>query len=405
MPRCQAITKRGTQCTRDVAWTLGPPAELCSQHAKIDAVRRAPPPAVPPPPPRAGAGEPPRAARCTCCVEAEAVIGSTLCTLCVQDEKYVVPADVHPVLGAWLAVECINCGTPSYVREEKFKDSMATCTACAAAGVQTLHVLRADHDFVDWKTMSCAWRYTTLAHPLFGMPVRFACRSPGCVQTLWLYRGMHVGYNWNLRLFACGHSSTLREYYMRADRPRALPDTELARLAANAQSVHADVVVADVKKYAGDYMKTPTKPGQDTLKDIIVGCKLSDRARKNFALKYYSDENIYDLGPLAFRRVADGLVATIVGHSAKTELMRRLGEELEDNSGMCSQGCIARLINVMAGFDPKMHIAASLQDEMVDLAKAADLTPDEKREKALALCMKHGANPDDWLPALEDFAS
>ena len=49
----------------------------------------------------------------------------------------------------------------------------------------------------------------------------------------------------------------------------------------------------------------------------------------------------------------------------KDEMIKRLMEELEDMSGTCSSGFLSRLVNVISGFDEKLNLRISWQDQII----------------------------------------
>ena len=49
----------------------------------------------------------------------------------------------------------------------------------------------------------------------------------------------------------------------------------------------------------------------------------------------------------------------------KDEMIKRLLEELEDMSGTCSSGFLSRLVNVISGFDEKINLKISWQDQII----------------------------------------
>ena len=86
------------------------------------------------------------------------------------------------------------------------------------------------------------------------------------------------------------------------------------------------------------------------------------------------------------------------------DILVRMSQELEDNVGMCPQGNLSRIINILSGF---MEGAAviykeSLQDKMAKLSKIEEK---EVRIKKAKDVLKKDKVPEDqwsaWLEALE----
>ena len=85
--------------------------------------------------------------------------------------------------------------------------------------------------------------------------------------------------------------------------------------------------------------------------------------------------------------------------------MKRLYEECRDALGMCAQGHIARLTNVLVGFDAAFKAPVSLQDRMADIARQ-EITEEEKRAAAtLVLAEYKVAEPEQaaWLEAFSAY--
>jgi hypothetical protein len=49
----------------------------------------------------------------------------------------------------------------------------------------------------------------------------------------------------------------------------------------------------------------------------------------------------------------------------KYEMIKRLLEELDEMSGTCSSGFVSRLVNVLSGFDEKLSIRISYEDQII----------------------------------------
>jgi hypothetical protein len=72
-----------------------------------------------------------------------------------------------------------------------------------------------------------------------------------------------------------------------------------------------------------------------------------------------------------YRRALQHLWAKIKSYPSeiRDELIKRLYEECRDADGMCAQGHVARLANVLVGFDEAVKGEVSLQDRMAELSR------------------------------------
>jgi hypothetical protein len=174
------------------------------------------------------------------------------------------------------------------------------------------------------------------------------------------------------------------------------------------QNVHTKEVVNPVLETAKKMMTLSKKksPEQDTFKDVIVECKLSDAARKQLCFMYYSEDKIYNLKGPTYRLVLDGIWSYILKQKEdiKKDILVRMSQELEDNIGMCPQGNLSRIINILSGFMEGAGIAykESLQDKMAKLSKIEEK---EKRLQKAKDVLKKDKVPEDqwsaWLEALQ----
>jgi hypothetical protein len=183
---------------------------------------------------------------------------------------------------------------------------------------------------------------------------------------------------------------------------------DLSSFVNDTENVHTKEVVNPVLETAKKLIKYASKisPSQDTFKEVIYECKLSDNARKQLAFMYYSTEKIYNLKEPTYRLVLDGLWYYIKDQkeNIKKDIIFRLSQELEDNYGTCPAGNLSRLINVLSGFmEGVANYEESVQDSMARISKIKD--KNKKMEEALNL-LKFKNVPkeewDAWLEALEE---
>jgi len=89
----------------------------------------------------------------------------------------------------------------------------------------------------------------------------------------------------------------------------------------------------------------------------------------------------------------------------KIELFKRTFEECFESVGMCCDGHISRICNVLVGFDetfaPPVPFGELLQSKMASIA-AADISTDEKIQQAVAFFNEHNVPESErsaWLDA------
>jgi hypothetical protein len=191
--------------------------------------------------------------------------------------------------------------------------------------------------------------------------------------------------------------------------PQQAPQGELERFAKDNQNVHTSKMVEMVLETSKRLMKLSKdkKENLDTMAYCFTRCKLSDKARQQMALMYYSDTSIYNLKSPTYRLVMDGIWVYIDSQKEdlQKEIVERLAQELEDNIGMCAQGNLSRLVNVLSGYMPGVGFKneKSLQDQMVELQNVKDVS--ERKSKALQLCKEFKQTKEEtdaWLELLSE---
>jgi hypothetical protein len=133
---------------------------------------------------------------------------------------------------------------------------------------------------------------------------------------------------------------------------------DLANFARDNQNVHTTVAVQQTKdmvhrilaiqvptEYRWNEIECSKTPG-----DIIMCCKLTPRSAWQMTSKYCQDEDIYEMGKGIYGKVLDGVWQFMMASPDKEDLCRILKQEMEDNIGMCAQGNLTRLCNILAGY-------------------------------------------------------
>lgn len=179
------------------------------------------------------------------------------------------------------------------------------------------------------------------------------------------------------------------------------------------QNIHLTVTVNEVVKKTIQKVITISVPADyrwnmatlsKTPGDIIVWCKLSIPAGKLLVEKYTSDETIYDMVSGIYGKTLDSVWQYIKNSSDKAVLNKTLKTELEDNIGMCAQGNLTRLCNVLQGYLDDMPAPSTseiLGDLLPPLVHIMDLAV--RREKALQIMRTHNVpedQQDTWLEPL-----
>lgn len=165
---------------------------------------------------------------------------------------------------------------------------------------------------------------------------------------------------------------------------------------ADTQNVHTEVVSTESNK-AQDFLLSYSKP--------VVGYKVLEFFEGNWVIDkllkeddpdvyedmkhWYDTETCVSQGDKLYRGVLNGLYYYISSKpaSVQIELLKRAHQECLDSVGLCCQGHITRLCNVLIGFEDRLVVEQStgekLQEKMAELA-VSELSTEEKKKQANA---------------------
>lgn len=136
-------------------------------------------------------------------------------------------------------------------------------------------------------------------------------------------------------------------------------ERQLERISHDNQNVHTTQVVEHVKsniKYLFDNIKVPLEHqwnvifASHTYLEIVFELKLSMKVARHFSQMYLCDDSIYDYEKGIYGKVVDRVWQFICKSPHKSDLMKILKSELNDNVGMCPQGNLSRIVNVLMGY-------------------------------------------------------
>ena len=133
--------------------------------------------------------------------------------------------------------------------------------------------------------------------------------------------------------------------------------------------------------------------------EIILECKLSPKATWQMSAMYCADSEIYELGKGIYGRVLDCVWQFILKSEHKADLCRILKSELQDNIGMCAQGNLSRLANILAGYMDGVKSQESISEIL-----GRELPPLMEIEDAglrmiqfIEKMQENNVPPKDWL--------
>jgi hypothetical protein len=187
---------------------------------------------------------------------------------------------------------------------------------------------------------------------------------------------------------------------------------ELERLANDKQNVHTTTVVEHVKKMLNLLFSKYSASDDETnslktLYEIENECtKLTTEAKLCMTSKYIAFDNIYDLGDSrVYARTLIAVWKYIQDSPNKNDLIDILTEELHANIGMCAQGNLTRILNVLSGYldgiVPEVKSKLTMLNEEFLLLRTIQ-NQSEKTKKANALLKKYNVPKEQWSAYIDN---
>jgi hypothetical protein len=187
----------------------------------------------------------------------------------------------------------------------------------------------------------------------------------------------------------------------------------LRAFAADSQSVHRSSVQEMAQKGVTKILAGPAPAqGTDTLFEITVAFTEPSipwvaGTYEQTIQELHRDYEIGEAFGVKYSQAIDHLWTFIKAHVERIELTRRLAEELCEGRGMCSNGKMARLVNVLQGYDDEMTVVvAPLREQFQSKIAALAARPQvERRDAAMALFSEYNipvVEHDAWLTPLLD---
>lgn len=191
----------------------------------------------------------------------------------------------------------------------------------------------------------------------------------------------------------------------------------LAALARDAQNVHTVVVVEQTNKglekllEASKTEKHLRAPEWFAAKWLVRGYGAWNVTQRvvNDMQHWYNMSFCKTANDYLYRRTLDGLYLTITKTSdpaTRVELYKRAFEECHESVGMCCEGHISRMCNVLVGFDetfaPPVPFGEILQNKMAAIA-GMEIETEEKVKQATAFFNEFAVPEPDRAAWLEAF--
>lgn len=189
------------------------------------------------------------------------------------------------------------------------------------------------------------------------------------------------------------------------------PQQELGRLAHDKQNVHTRYVSEQTNETMNyllkqgpqtwkAYHQSTYQDVRNTINDLIKRDDVKRDVKRWYNTATCREENDY-----LYRKCLIGLIEVIFKHPHREELLKRCGEEMVESVGMCCEGHISRLCNVLVGFDEnvkqELSLGEQLQNKMAEIARKETST-EEKQEEARVVLRELGLPETEhqvWIEA------
>ena len=189
---------------------------------------------------------------------------------------------------------------------------------------------------------------------------------------------------------------------------RAVQAPELQAFVNDNQNVHRAATVKMVTTTVEKVLKIEVpKPYQWNMRvmsktpgAIIIHCKLTVPAGMAMMEKYSKADDIYEMGKGIYGRLLDSVWQFISKSDDKECLCGILRAELQDNIGMCMQGNLSRLCNVLAGYIDEIKISETPAERLGrELPKLMELEDESERLRRARVILRELALPvAEWAP-------
>jgi hypothetical protein len=190
--------------------------------------------------------------------------------------------------------------------------------------------------------------------------------------------------------------------FIRGHEIPAIPSTELGRISSDVENVHDSKVNKNIKKLANEILKFPPSEDLDVMKTIFNEIEMTDAVRGQLTYMYYNKDKFLDYGESSYRKFMDCIISYAFSQpeDKKKEIFTIINNEINDSIGLCFQGNISRLINVLSGYiEIELEYQPTIQEVFAEIAKIEDTNI--KFEKAIKAFDDFNVDHSEWNNWLE----
>jgi hypothetical protein len=178
--------------------------------------------------------------------------------------------------------------------------------------------------------------------------------------------------------------------------------TNLGDISSDPENVHDSKVNKNIKKLATEILKFTPSEDLDVMKTIFNEMVMNDEVRAQLTYMYYNKDSFLDYGESSYRKFMDCIVSYALSQSEekKKEIFDIMVREINDSIGLCFQGNISRLINVLSGFiEIELEYQPTIHEIFAEISKIED--KNIKFEKAIKTFDEFNVPYTEWSSWLE----
>lgn len=187
----------------------------------------------------------------------------------------------------------------------------------------------------------------------------------------------------------------------------AKPITDLQRIARDTQNVHTKEVSKQMNEGTKYLLNIRVPDYQDTIAEMEVMWRNKNPGQLKRVMadvkKWYKKKTCVEANDYLYEAMLDGLWVVVKNND---ELVQRLWEEALESVGMCCQGHLSRLTNVLVGFTDEVKaeipVGELLQHKMAAIANK-DVSVDSKVAEAQSVLAELKVPMDQHSAWLEAF--
>lgn len=198
--------------------------------------------------------------------------------------------------------------------------------------------------------------------------------------------------------------------FLDEDDPAVPRERGLREFVQDPQNVHTAEAVTNTKDIIDKIRKVAVPDGyrwnmsvtSKTPGEIIAECGLSIHAACQMLTQYSNNVAIYDIEEGIYGKVLDSVWQFVKNSPDKDDLCKVIKQEMEDNVGMCAQGNLSRICNIVSGYMDGVTQMESLSEKLGRLfAELSKEDPTIREDKAKTILTENMVPHEQWEAWME----